>query len=93
MQEEIKNEIKVANVAKVVTEGVIGKAQNDCTTDVIVKKSKKAVNVSKAKKLLKIRFLLSPTGKFNLAYNIGEVAVFNDLQASALVESGFAELV
>lgn len=51
------------------------------------------VAAKKSGKEVKIQFLLSPTGRFNLAYNIGEVAKINELQANELVEAGFAEIV
>jgi hypothetical protein len=41
----------------------------------------------------KIKFILSPTGQFNLAYNIGEVIKINSIQATALIDAGFAEIV
>jgi len=43
-------------------------------------------------KTVKIKFLLSPTGRFNLAYGPGEKGVFPKLQAEELIEAGFAEL-
>lgn len=48
---------------------------------------------SKKEKPVKIKFLISPTGKFNLAYNAGEKAALPKLQADELIEAGFAELV
>lgn len=47
----------------------------------------------KAGKEVKIKFLLSPTGKFQLAYNVGEVAKINELQANELIEAGYAKIV
>ena len=44
-------------------------------------------------KTVKIKFLLSPTGKFNLAYGPGEKASLPKLQAEELIEAGYAELV
>jgi len=44
-------------------------------------------------KKLKVKFKVSPTGKFGLAYNVGESGSFNEAQANELVESGYAELV
>ena len=44
-------------------------------------------------KKVKIQFLLSPTGKFQLAYNVGEVVKINELQANELIEAGYAEIV
>lgn len=41
-------------------------------------------------KKAKIKFIASPTGKFNLAYNIGETASFPVKQAAELIELGFA---
>lgn len=44
----------------------------------------------KTSKTVKIKFLASPTGKFNLAYNVGEKADFDVKQAAELIELGFA---
>jgi len=44
-------------------------------------------------KVLKVRFLLSPTRKFGLAYNVGEVGSFEEKQATELVEAFYAEFV
>lgn len=41
----------------------------------------------------KIKFLLSPTGKYNLGYNAGEVAEINENQAQELVDAKYAEFV
>jgi hypothetical protein len=41
----------------------------------------------------KIRFIKSPTGVYNLAYCVGEVAEMKELQAKELIDAGFAELV
>lgn len=49
--------------------------------------------VSEKTKKLKVKFLLSPTGKFGLGYNIGEVASFPGIQAEELIEAGYAKLV
>jgi hypothetical protein len=42
-------------------------------------------------KLIKVKFLLSPTGKFGLAYSAGEVGEFEEKQAAELVEAKYAE--
>lgn len=44
-------------------------------------------------KKVKVKFLLSPTGKFNLAYVVGETASFPAPQAQELVEAKYAEFV
>lgn len=44
-------------------------------------------------KTKKIKFLLSPTGKFNLAYNVEEVAELPVEKADALIEAKYAEAV
>jgi hypothetical protein len=44
-------------------------------------------------KTLKIRFLLSPTGKFGLAYNEQEEADLPANQANELVEAKYAEFI
>lgn len=43
--------------------------------------------------VIKVKFLLSPTGVFNLGYNPGEEASLPELQATELIEAGYAELV
>lgn len=55
--------------------------------------AKEVVANKKAGKEVKIQFLLSPTGKFQLAYNVGEVVKINELQANELIEAGYAEIV
>lgn len=42
---------------------------------------------------LKIKFLLSPTGKFGLGYNVGEVGEFPEAQATELIKAKYAEKV
>lgn len=49
--------------------------------------------VSATGKKLKVKFLLSPTGKFSLGYNKDEEASFPKIQAEELIEAGYAELV
>jgi hypothetical protein len=44
-------------------------------------------------KLIKIQFILSPSGKFDLAYNVGEIAEINANQANEIVEAGYAEFL
>lgn len=41
----------------------------------------------------KVKFLLSPVGQFNLAYNVGEIGSLPKLQAAELVEAKYAEFV
>jgi hypothetical protein len=55
--------------------------------------SAEKVKPASKQKQVKIKFLLSPTGKFNLAYNEGEVAEFEEKQAAELVEAKYAEFV
>jgi len=47
---------------------------------------------SKEKKS-KIKFILSPTGKFGLAYGVNEIVEMNANQADEIVDSGYAEFV
>lgn len=55
---------------------------------------KKDVKPSAAKqKVLKVKFLLSPTAKFNLAYSVGEEGEFEEKQAAELVQAKYAEYV
>jgi hypothetical protein len=44
-------------------------------------------------KLIKVKFLLSPTGKFGLGYSAGEEGEFEEKQAAELVEAKYAEYV
>ncbi len=44
-------------------------------------------------KLIEVHFIVSPTGKFGLAYSVGEKGFFNEPQAIELVDAGYAELV
>ena len=44
-------------------------------------------------KLIKVKFLLSPTGKFGLGYSAGVVGEFEENQSTELVEAKFAEYV
>jgi hypothetical protein len=41
----------------------------------------------------KVEFLVSPTGKFRLAYNVGETGLFPAEQAKELIELGYAKEV
>jgi len=47
----------------------------------------------KSKKSLKVKFLLSPTGRFGLAYSEGETGTFPENEANELVEAKYAEFV
>ena len=58
-------------------------ALEEANTPVVVKEGKK----------VKVKFKVSPTGKFGLAYNVDETGYFNSAQATELVESGYAEFV
>ena len=42
---------------------------------------------------MKVKFLINPTGKWNLSYNVGEVVELEKKQAELLIEAGDAELV
>lgn len=37
-----------------------------------------------------VKFVLSPTGRFGLGYNIGDEAPFSEEKANELIESGYA---
>lgn len=37
-----------------------------------------------------VKFVLSPTGRFGLGYNIGDEATFSEEKANELIESGYA---
>ena len=53
----------------------------------------KTTPTSKEVGVLKVKFVLSPTGKFSLGYNVNEIATLPELQAAELIEAGYAELV
>ena len=40
-----------------------------------------------------VKFLINPTGIFNLAYNMGEVVEIENKQAELLLEAGAVEIV
>jgi hypothetical protein len=61
--------------------------------EVAVEKVAIATETAPSGKKLKVKFLLSPTGKFGLGYNVDEVASFPKIQATELIEAGYAELV
>lgn len=42
---------------------------------------------------MKVKFLINPTGKWNLSYNVGEVVELEQKQAELLIEAGDAVLV
>jgi hypothetical protein len=42
---------------------------------------------------MKVKFLINPTGKWNLSYNAGEVVELEQKQAELLIEAGDAVLV
>lgn len=64
------------------------------TTDAELKASLEfVIKETTSTKTKKIKFLLSPTGKFNLAYNAGETAELLEEQANALIEAKYAEEV
>jgi len=64
------------------------------TTEVINPEGSTVESTDKSTaKELEIIFLLSPTGAYGLAYNVGEKAFFPELQAKELVESAYAEFV
>jgi hypothetical protein len=49
-------------------------------------------NKPKKEKTLKGTFILSPTGRFNLAYSVGEDASLPELQAKELEEAGYFKI-
>lgn len=44
-------------------------------------------------KKLKIKFTVTPAGKFLLPYHVDQVVSLNENQATAIIEAGYAELV
>lgn len=49
--------------------------------------------MARAKKLKKIKFLLSPTGKFGLGYNEADEVELPTKQANELIKAEYAEEV
>ena len=45
------------------------------------------------KKTLKVKFIVSPTGAYNLAYNVNEEAELPELKAQELIDAKYAILV
>ena len=43
--------------------------------------------------VIKVKFLVSPTKRFNLAYSAGDEAEFDKNQATEMIELGYAEEV
>jgi multidrug efflux pump subunit AcrA (membrane-fusion protein) len=54
-------------------------------------KSKLNTPVKDKVEVLEIEFLISPTGRFGLGYNVGEKGKLPKLQAEELVEAGYAK--
>jgi hypothetical protein len=96
----------VAALTKVYNEALEAqKAVAEDATDEV--KSEAQVKVDEAKAALdsastpketsgktkKVKFLLSPTGKFNLAYNVGETGTLPANQADEVVAAKYAEFV
>ncbi len=84
VEAKVAEDAKAAEYAKLAAEA---KAAEDAKLAAEAK-----ANKNDGKKV-KIQFLLSPTGKFQLAYNVGEVVKINELQANELIEAGYAEIV
>lgn len=42
---------------------------------------------------MKVKFLINPTGKWNLSYNVGEIVELEKKQAELLLEAGDVEIV
>jgi hypothetical protein len=42
---------------------------------------------------MKVKFLINPTGKFNLSYNAGEIVEMDSKQCELLLEAGANEVV
>jgi phosphopantetheinyl transferase (holo-ACP synthase) len=54
-------------------------------------KSTASVGTKTKIEVLEIEFLISPTGRFSLGYNVGEKGKLPKLQAEELVEAGYAK--
>jgi hypothetical protein len=101
------NKNKAAEVAALLTKNLeaaefaLANAPEDATAEEkkllqnaveLAKKEIEDANKPKEKsKMVKVKFLLSPTGKFGLAYSAGEVGEFEEKQAAELVEAKYAE--
>ena len=61
----------------------------------IAKKVDKPVTGDKKTKtkLVKVKFLKSPTGAFKLSYGVGQEAQIRETLSADLIEAGYAELV
>ena len=81
----------VENDVTATTEVVLNGLNTDATVDAAVDATATADVV--AEDLVSVVFLLSPTGKYNLAYCVGEVAEINVNQAEELVLAKYAEYV
>ena len=42
---------------------------------------------------MKVKFLINASGRFNLSYGPGDIAVLDDKQAELLIEAGACEVV
>jgi hypothetical protein len=42
---------------------------------------------------MKVKFLINPTGKFNLSYNVGEIVDLDSKQGELLLEAGAVEVI
>jgi hypothetical protein len=42
---------------------------------------------------MKVKFLINPTGKFNLSYNVGEIVDLDSKQGELLLEAGAVEAI
>ena len=62
---------------------------DDKKTEAPEKKASKKITASKTG--VKVEFIKSPTGLFNLGYNVGEQETFDKKQADILIDSGVAK--
>lgn len=62
------------------------------TKNRIMAKKTKKTPVEKTAKTLKVRFLISPTGLYNLGYHVGDVAEIEIELATKMIEAKHAEL-
>jgi len=42
---------------------------------------------------MKVKFLINPTGKFNLSYNVGEIVDLDSKQGELLLEAAAVEVI
>ena len=90
----MENTIQNAAVQSAEQIAVINTAEQNAPVSSVVKTAPDATaeNAKKSKKV-KIKFLLSPCGVFQLPYNVGQEVSLPEAQATEIVEARYAEFV